>query len=72
MLNKDKQNASSENSIRDSILEREKLVNDCGTIGEKDPIDGRENLNTMNIQKNDSENFKSAKKNYKPSSIISG
>lgn len=71
MNNKDKQNASPDNSIRDGDLEREKLVNDSGTIGEKDQMDGRENLNTVNNPKSDSDNFKSAKKNYKPSSINS-
>lgn len=70
MINKDKQNTSGDNSIRDCILDREKLPNECGTVEEKDAIEVRENLNTVNMQKSESENFKSAKKNFKPSSPI--
>lgn len=69
MINKDKQNPSADNSIRDSILGREKLAGDSGTIREKDPIEGRENSNCMNMQNCDPENYQSAKKIFKPTNI---
>lgn len=69
MINKDKQNVFSDYSIRDSILGRDKLANDYVTLGGKDPIEARENLNVMNLQNCEQENFKSAKKIFKPTNM---
>lgn len=69
MISKEEQKIFAAYSIKDSTPNKEIIKNEYINLIGKDPFIIKENLNKINIQSCEQDNFKSAKKVIKPTNI---